>query len=77
MTVLDKINGFMPLKPSSVGDPEIYLGAKLRKTWLANGIWAWGPSPSKYIAQAVKNCKKHLTYKLLQIAQLLSITPTG
>ncbi len=32
MTVLDKINGYMPLKPSLVGDPDIYHGAKLRKT---------------------------------------------
>jgi hypothetical protein len=27
MTILDRINGYMPLKPSSVGDPDIYLGA--------------------------------------------------
>jgi hypothetical protein len=26
MTILDKINEYMPLKPSSVGDPDIYLG---------------------------------------------------
>jgi hypothetical protein len=38
MTVLDKINGYMPLKTSSVGDPDIYLGKKLRRTQLAHGI---------------------------------------
>jgi len=64
MTVLDKINGYMPLKPSSVGDPDIYLGAKLRRTRLQNGVWAWGLSPSKYVAQAVKNCEQHLLEKL-------------
>jgi hypothetical protein len=58
------INGYMPLKPSSVGDPDIYLGAKLKMTQLENGIWAWGLNPSKYVAQAVKNCAKHLTDKL-------------
>ncbi len=41
-----------------------YLGAKLKMTQLENGIWAWGISPSKYVAQAVKNCAKHLTNKL-------------
>jgi hypothetical protein len=34
MTILDKINGYMPLKPSLVGDPDIYLGTKLRQTRL-------------------------------------------
>jgi hypothetical protein len=54
----------LPLKPSLVGDPDIYLGAKLKMTRLENGIWAWGLSASKYVAQAVKNCAKHLTDKL-------------
>jgi len=54
----------MPLKPSSVGDPDIYLGAKLKQTHLPSGVWAWGLSPSKYFAQAVKNCQTHLTEKL-------------
>jgi hypothetical protein len=64
MSVLNLINGYMSLKPSSVGDPDIYLGAKLKMTRLDNRIWAWGLSPSKYVAQAVKNCAKHLTEKL-------------
>jgi hypothetical protein len=31
----------------------------LQKTRLKNEIWAWGLSPSKYVAQAAKNCEKH------------------
>jgi len=54
----------LKLKPSSVGDPDIYLGAKLKQTRLPNGVWAWGLSPSKYVAQAVKNFQTHLTKKL-------------
>jgi hypothetical protein len=61
MSVMNEINGYLPLKPSSVGDPDIYLGAKLKQTQLPNGVWAWGLSPSKYVAQAVKNCQTHLT----------------
>ncbi len=64
MSVLNLINGCMPLKPSLVGDPGIYLGAKLKLTQLDNGIWAWELSPSKYVAQAVKNCAKYLSDKL-------------
>ena len=64
MSVLKQIDGYLPLKPSSVGDPDIYLGAKLKETRLPNGIYAWGLSPSKYVNQAVKNCQTHLTQKL-------------
>jgi len=64
MTVMNEINGYLPLKPSSVGDPDIYLGAKLKQTKLPNGVWAWGLSPSKYVAQSVMNFQTHLTNKL-------------
>jgi hypothetical protein len=32
MLVMNEINGYLPLKPSSVGDPDISLGAKLSQT---------------------------------------------
>jgi hypothetical protein len=56
MSVMKEINGYLPLKPSSVGFPDIYLGAKLKETQLPNGLMSWGLSPSKYVVQAVKNC---------------------
>ena len=31
MPILQSINGFMKLKPDYIGDPDIYLGAKLKK----------------------------------------------
>jgi hypothetical protein len=64
MSVMGEINKYLPLKPSSVGDPDIYLGAKLKETRLPNGGMAWGLSPSKYVVQAIKNCQLHLTEKL-------------
>ena len=60
MSVLTRINNFLPLKPSSVGDPDTYLGTTLKQTQLANGTWAWGMSPSKYVQQATLNCQAHL-----------------
>ncbi len=32
MSVMNEINGYLPLKPSSVGNPDIYLGAKPKQT---------------------------------------------
>jgi hypothetical protein len=53
MSVMNEINGYPPLKPSSVSNPDIYLGSKLKQTQLPNGVMAWGLSPSKYVIQAV------------------------
>ncbi len=61
MSDMNEINGYLPpLKPSSVGDPDIYLGAKLKQTQLPNGVMTWGLSPSKYVVQAVKNIANYL-----------------
>ena len=60
MSVLNKIDKFMKLKPDSIGDPDIYLGAKLKLMQLENNIWCWGISPSKYVKEAVRNCEEHL-----------------
>ncbi len=64
MSVMGEINKNLPLKPSSVGDHDIYLGVKLKETRLPNGVMAWGLSPSTYAVQAVKNCQLHLNEKL-------------
>ena len=48
-----------PLKPV-FGNLDVYLGAKLHKTRLHNGVWAWAMSPTKYVQEAVKNCTNHL-----------------
>jgi hypothetical protein len=61
---MKEINGYLPLKPSSVGNPDIYLGAKLKETQLPNGVMALGLSPSKYVIRAVNNCQLHLTENL-------------
>ncbi len=60
MPVLDKLNHYFTLKPSSVGNPSMYLGAKLKLTQMSNGVYVWGMSPSKYIKEAVSNWEKHL-----------------
>jgi hypothetical protein len=40
MSVMGEINKYLPLKPSSVGNPDICLGTKLKETRLPNGVMA-------------------------------------
>ena len=60
MTTLMKIDKYFKLKPSSIGDPDIYLGAKLKYTRAPNGVWCWKLSPYKYVQEACKNCETFL-----------------
>ncbi|KAL7523480.1 hypothetical protein ACHAXR_000197, partial [Thalassiosira sp. AJA248-18] len=60
MSVLNKIDKYLKMTPSSKGDPGMYLGVKLKYTQTTNGVWAWAMSPSKYVREGVTNCKKHL-----------------
>jgi hypothetical protein len=48
------------MKPGSIGDPDIYLGAKLKPVTLQNGVVAWGKSPSKYVQEACRNTESYL-----------------
>jgi hypothetical protein len=52
---------FFPMKKGSIGDPDVYLGAKLQKIQLSNGVFAWELFPSKYVQQAIANIELHLT----------------
>ena len=54
---LHELDKFFQMKPGSIGDPDIYLGAKLRKVQLDNGVHAWGMSASKYVNEAVHNAE--------------------
>ena len=45
------------------GNPDMYLDARLGKTRLHNGVWAWAMSPNKYVCDAVKNSAVHLLTK--------------
>ena len=44
-----------------MGDPDIYLGSKLCKVHLDNGVFAWGISLAKYVQEAVRNVEEHIT----------------
>ena len=47
--VLNKLKGYVPLKPSSVGSLDMYLSTKIKYMQLDNDIWAWSMNTSKYV----------------------------
>ena len=59
-TALTELDKYFPMKKGSIGDPDIYLGAKLRRVKLDNGVHAWGMSSSKYVQEAVRNAETYL-----------------
>ena len=79
-SILTQIDKYFLLKPDSVGELDVYLGAKLKLMQLENGVWAWGLSPSNYVQEAARNCKKYVEenlpkfYKLTQLAPNLFLT---
>ena len=60
MAVLNKLDTYLKSNPGFTGDPYMYLGAKLRRMTLRNGLVAWGIIPSKYVREATKNGAKHV-----------------
>ena len=57
---IDAIGKYFRMKPDSVGPPDLYLGGKVTKVQLPNGVEAWAFSSSQYVQAAVKNVESHL-----------------
>ena len=58
--IRNEIGKYFLIKPGSVGLPDIYLGNKIRKVTLENGITAWSLSSSQYVQNAVSNVESYL-----------------
>eukprot|EP00980_Cylindrotheca_fusiformis_P000893 scaffold235_cov88-Cylindrotheca_fusiformis.AAC.1 len=68
-----ELGRYFELKEESIGPPKIYLGGRVRKVVLENGVTCWAFSSSQYVQAAVKNVEEYLakrhakgdmTYKL-------------
>ena len=59
-TLREEIGKYFELKEESIGPPSIYLGGKLSKVTLSNGVQAWSFSSSQYVQAAVKNVEDYL-----------------
>ena len=60
MSVFAQLDKYFKMKPGLMGDPNMYLGATLKKICLENGTKAWAKSPAKYVWSSVENVVKYL-----------------
>ena len=58
--IQSEIGRYFVLKPKSIGPPDIYLGNKVTKVTLDNGVDAWALSSSQYVQNAVANVETYL-----------------
>jgi len=59
----EEIGQHFMLKEESISAPSQYLGSKLRKVTMDNGVGAWAWGSSHYMQAAVKNADKYLEKK--------------
>ena len=60
------------VKPASIGEPKIYLGADIGKVSYADGSYAWSMSSDSYVKEAIKNVKARLRRDGLEYNKKLS-----
>ena len=60
---IKKLDKYFMMKKGSIGDPDFYLGAKIKPMRMPNGVTSWSMSSSKYIQEALRNCEKYLKDK--------------
>ena len=56
----NELGRYFEQKEESIGPPDHYLGGKVRKVQLENGVYAWAFSSSQYVQTAVKNVEAYL-----------------
>jgi hypothetical protein len=65
--VIMRIDKYFPMKEGSIAAPTLYLGAKVSKVQLPNGVEAWAQSTSQYIQEAVRNVENYLADKNMKL----------
>jgi hypothetical protein len=57
---LEKLDEYFKMKEGSIQVPKFYVGDKMKKTVLSNGVVAWGMISIKYVQSAVQNVNEYL-----------------
>lgn len=57
---MEMLKSTYTVKPSSIGTPDRYLGADIKKVQLSDGTYAWTMSSQTYVKNAVKNVKERM-----------------
>ena len=60
------------VKPSSIGEPKVYLGTDISKAYYSDGSYAWTMGSQSYVKEAVRNVKKQLLLHHLKFNKKLS-----
>ena len=60
ISIRNELGRYFQLKEESIGPPDYYLGGKVRKVQLENGVYAWAFSSSQYVQTAVKSVEAYL-----------------
>ena len=56
----NELGRYFHLKEESIGPPMVYLGGRVCKVQLENGVWAWSFSSSQYVQSAIKNIEEYV-----------------
>ena len=59
----NELGKFWTMKKGSIGPPNKYLGNKVSKVTLENGVKCWSFSSAQYVIEAVNNVERHLKSK--------------
>ena len=59
------------VKPSSIGEPKVYLGADILKAYDSDGSYAWTMGSQSYVKEAIRNVKKQLLLHKLRFNKKL------
>ena len=59
----EKIGKYFNLKEKSIGQPDVYLGGKMRRVKLDNSSKTWDFSSSQYVVEALNNVEAYLASK--------------
>ena len=71
-TYMDMLESKYTVKPSSIGEPKVYLGADIGKAYYPDGSYSWTMSSDSYVKEAIKNVKKRLKDDSLEFNKKLS-----
>jgi hypothetical protein len=55
--LIDAIGEYYKVKPGSDKEPDIYLGANVKKVQMPDGREVWATSPRDYVKNAIKTVK--------------------
>ena len=56
----NELRRYFHLKEESIGPPTVYLGGRVCKVQLENGVWAWSFSLSQYVQSAIMNVEEYI-----------------